>query len=114
MISSSSSNCGIGRAILDLFSAPDVIPAFDKFKFAAAFSLDKEVEDRLRENRREKRRSLDGGEVNGETGSLPESFLSSSRLRLRHLFRIDLAVSNARKLVTRLEIQHNKNKIRLE
>ena len=74
-----------------------------------AASLTKELEEgRLNENRREKRRSHVEGDAIREAMvelllvSLPEIFLSSSRLRLRHLLRIDLVVNSARKLVARL------------
>jgi len=71
--------------------------------------LTKELEEgRLNENRRENRRSPVEGDAIREAMvelllvSLPEIFLSSSRLRLRHLLRIDLVVNSARKVVARL------------
>ena len=117
MISSSSSNWGKGRgrpdglAVLAIESATTVVVAvlvsgeqepFSPTLLHPAVGDGRLVEDRLNENRREKRRSPDGGETTTPprpgVSTAPRVDLSSSRLRLRvprNLSRMDLPVSNA-------------------
>ena len=117
MISSSSSNWGKGRgrpdglAVLAIESATTVVAAvlvsgeqepFSPTLLHPAVGDGRLVEDRLNENRREKRRSPDGGETTTPprpgVSTAPRVDLSSSRLRLRvprNLSRMDLPVSNA-------------------